>query len=263
MYKKQNKKVLTIDTAELKECSDIVSVVESTGSPVQVKNGNILCLCPFHSDRHLGSAMFSEKTKRFRCFACGAGSSGESVDIIQYVQQAMGMEFRDACEFVADASFSDISQFESEGEAPDKKFHRLNRERIKDLRIDGQERRYLEFDPRYNQIPDGAIVNFVLTKEEAEEYENKGFSTQKQWKEIDGTVTLTGWLIYQKVRMSAAKFAMENPEIFADLCSWKKQEVISDLKELGKDVEKKVFDRNEYNSLMAILKEQEQKVAKY
>ena len=120
-----------------------------------------------------------------------------------------------------------------------------------------------KFDPRYNQIPDGAIVNFVLTKEEAEEYENKGFSTQKQWKEIDGTVTLTGWLIYQKVRMSAAKFAMENPEIFADLCSWKKQEIISDLKELGKDVEKKVFDRNEYNSLMAILKEQEQKVAKY
>lgn len=51
----------SIDTAELKESADIVSVVESTGSPYQFKGENILCLCPFHNDRHIGSAMFDEK----------------------------------------------------------------------------------------------------------------------------------------------------------------------------------------------------------
>ena len=71
----------SIDTAELKESADIVSVVESTGSPVQVKGENILCLCPFHNDRHIGSAMFDEKTGYFHCFACGAGGKGNTVDI--------------------------------------------------------------------------------------------------------------------------------------------------------------------------------------
>ena len=99
----------SIDTAELKESADIVSVVESTGSPYQFKGENILCLCPFHNDRHIGSAMFDEKTGYFHCFACGAGGKGDTVDIIRYVQQAMNLDFRESCEFVAESSFSDIS----------------------------------------------------------------------------------------------------------------------------------------------------------
>ena len=127
----------SIDTAELKESADIVSVVESTGSPVQVKGENILCLCPFHNDRHIGSAMFDEKTGYFHCFACGAGGKGNTVDIIRYVQQAMNLDFRESWELVAESSFSDISQFETESEAPDKKFQRMNHKRLKELRLSG------------------------------------------------------------------------------------------------------------------------------
>ena len=155
----------SIDTAELKESADIVSVVESTGSPVH--NGeNILCLCPFHNDRHLGSAMFDKKTGYFHCFACGAGGKGNTVDIIRYVQQAMNLDFRGACEFVAESSFSDISQFETESEAPDKKFQRMNHKRLKELRLSGEEKCEPEFDLKNTQVPDGDIVNFVTTKEE-------------------------------------------------------------------------------------------------
>ena len=95
----------SIDTAELKESADIVSVVESTGSPVQVKGENILCLCPFHNDRHIGSAMFDEKTGYFHCFACGAGGKGNTVDIIRYVQQAMNLDFRGAVNLLQSRHF--------------------------------------------------------------------------------------------------------------------------------------------------------------
>ena len=252
----------SIDTAELKESADIVSVLESTGSPVQVKGENILCLCPFHNDRHIGSAMFDEKTGYFHCFACGAGGKGNTVDIIRYVQQAMNLDFRGACEFVAESPFSDISQFESESEASDKKFQRMNHKRLKELRLAGEERCEPEFDPKNTQVPDGDIVNFVTTKEEVMEYEKKGYSAQKQWQEIDGTVVLAGWLIYQRVKMSTAKLAMEDPEAFAALCAWKKQELLYEIKEKEKQVEDTVFDRDEYNDLMKILKAREQQVAK-
>ena len=252
----------SIDTAELKESADIVSVVESTGSPVQVKGENILCLCPFHNDRHIGSAMFDEKTGYFHCFACGAGGKGNTVDIIRYVQQAMNLDFRESCEFVAESSFSDISQFETESEAPDKKFQRMNHKRLKELRLSGEEKCEPEFDLKNTQVPDGDIINFVTTKEEVMEYEKKGYSAQKQWQEIDGTVVLAGWLIYQWVKMSTAKLAMEDPEAFAALCAWKKQELLYEIKEQEKQVENTVFDRGEYNDLMKILKAREQQVAK-
>ena len=252
----------SIDTMELKESADIVSVVESTGSPVQVKGKEILCLCPFHHDRNLSNAMFNTETGYFYCFVCHAGEKGDTVDIIRYVQQAMNLNFRDACEFVAESSFSDISQFESESEAPDKKFQRMNHKRLKELRLSGEEKREPEFDPKNTQVPDGNIINFVTTKEEAMEYEKKGYSAQKQWQEIDGTVVLAGWLIYQRVKMSTAKFAMEDPETFAAMCGWKKQESLQEIKAQEKQVEDTVFDRDEYNDLMKILKAREQQVAK-
>lgn len=251
-----------IDTAELKDCADLVSVIESTGSPVQEKNGNIWCLCPFHSDRHLGSAMFSERTKHFRCFACGAGEKGDSVDIIKYVQQSMGLDFRDACEFVAESSFEDLSQFESENEAADKKFQRMNKQRMKALRILGDEKRNFEFDPKYTQVPDGEVVNFVTTKEEAEKYEQKGYFSAKQWEEIDGTFVRTGWLIFRRMKMSTAKFAMDNPEIYADLCSWKKKELLNEVEHRKQKVEETVNNRDDYHFLMNFLSEKEKVIAR-
>ena len=62
--------------------------------------------------------------------------------------------------------------------------------------------------------------------------------------------------------MSTAKLDMEDPEAFAALCAWKKQELLYEIKEQEKQVENTVFDRGEYNDLMKILKAREQQVAK-
>lgn len=62
--------------------------------------------------------------------------------------------------------------------------------------------------------------------------------------------------------MSTAKFAMEDPETFAAMCEWKKQELLQEIKEQEKQVEDTVFDRDEYNDLMKILKAREQEIAK-
>ena len=55
---------------------------------------------------------------------------------------------------------------------------------------------------------------------------------------------------------------MEDPEAFAALCAWKKQELLYEIKEQEKQVEDTVFDRDEYNDLMKILKTREQQIAK-
>ena len=100
---------------EVRMKNDIVDVI-SQYVRLTRKGSSYFGLCPFHNDRHIGSAMFDEKTGYFHCFACGAGGKGNTVDIIRYVQQAMNLDFRESCEFVAESSFSDISQFETESE---------------------------------------------------------------------------------------------------------------------------------------------------
>ena len=62
--------------------------------------------------------------------------------------------------------------------------------------------------------------------------------------------------------MSTAQLAMEDPESYAALCAWKKQELLYEIKEQEKQVEDTVFDRDEYNDLMKILKTREQQIAK-
>jgi putative DNA primase/helicase len=82
---------LSIDTEALKARTDIVSVV---GAYVALKKrgAEFVGLCPFHADTN--PSFWVQPTKQFcHCFACGA-----SHDVISFVQEIEGLDFKAACD---------------------------------------------------------------------------------------------------------------------------------------------------------------------
>ena len=69
----------------------IEAVAERLGLRVRMHKA----LCPFHDDRH-PSLSFSVRRNTFRCFVCGA-----SGDTISLVQKVLGMNFLEACRWLA------------------------------------------------------------------------------------------------------------------------------------------------------------------
>lgn len=237
----------TIDTAMLKDIADIETVIEAVGERYVSAGNYVKCLCPFHNDRHIKNAMFNKTTKRFYCYACNT-----SADLISYTQKQMQMNFQDTCNFIADACGIADDMFKKAKEDPVKKKKRLNAGKFKALRIDGkQKRKYRGENFNASQVPDGAIVNFVQTEEEAQKYRKKGYSYKKCWQEDEnGLVYLAGFYIYKKNKMSAARLMMKNPELFVQLMRWKKSELLNILNENKKKVEGTVFDMDEYDLYM-------------
>ena len=236
-----------IDTDQLKEIADIEACVEATGEMNRKKGRYLYCTCPFHNDRHIGNAMFNLDKHRFFCYACH-----KSADIIDYVQKSMNMGFQETCSFIAEASALNLDDISQSKEDPVKKKKRLNAGKFKALRIDGkQKRKYRGENFNASQVPDGAIVNFVQTEEEAQKYRKKGYSYKKCWQEDEnGLVYLAGFYIYKKNKMSAARLMMKNPELFVQLMRWKKSELLNILNENEKKVEETVFDMDEYDLYM-------------
>ena len=62
------------------------------------RNGNVLCLCPFHDDKTVGS--FVVYKNGFHCFSCG-----EHGDIIALAMQIFQCDFKEACEKIAGEKF--------------------------------------------------------------------------------------------------------------------------------------------------------------
>lgn len=75
----------------LKSAADIADVV---GQYVELhhKGKDLLGLCPFHNDQHLGSFVVSPSRGTYHCFACNAGG-----DAIDFVQKMEHVSFLQAC----------------------------------------------------------------------------------------------------------------------------------------------------------------------
>lgn len=68
--------------------------IESSVGPSEWVIGG---LCPFHSDRRVGSFRLNLHTGAFRCFACGARGG----DVIAFVRLRHCLTFREAIQHLA------------------------------------------------------------------------------------------------------------------------------------------------------------------
>ncbi len=75
-----------------------VDVVEVVGDYVALKKAgrNFKGLCPFHSEK-TASFMVNPELQIYKCFGCGKGG-----DVISFIEEMEGVEFREALEMLAD-----------------------------------------------------------------------------------------------------------------------------------------------------------------
>ena len=76
---------------------DIADVCESLGIEITVRHRTRQLLCPFHSDKHLGSCVI--RKNRIQCFACN-----KTADTIELVRHVRNYTFIEACNYIADIS---------------------------------------------------------------------------------------------------------------------------------------------------------------
>ena len=91
---------LSDDTIEKLKGLDIRDVADRLGVELPRGNGNARCFnqeAHAHGDRH-GSLGFNVKTNTFKCFACGI--SGDPIALVQAYNK---VEFREACEWLANS----------------------------------------------------------------------------------------------------------------------------------------------------------------
>lgn len=78
----------------LKNEIDVSVVLDTLGVETKEKGNKIWFLCPFHSDKNIGSAYFTEKGY-YTCFSCGAKG-----DIFDFVMEYNKSSFSEAIEFL-------------------------------------------------------------------------------------------------------------------------------------------------------------------
>ena len=70
-----------IDIRRIKDAASIKDIMEQDFGFSLRKTGNSYeCLCPFHTDRNLGSFKVDVKRNIYHCFSCGA--AGGPVDFL-------------------------------------------------------------------------------------------------------------------------------------------------------------------------------------
>ena len=79
---------------EVKRRNRITDVI-SRFVPLKRAGSNMVGCCPFHSEKTPSFTVFSG-TESYYCFGCGAGG-----DVITFVMQSEGLEYRDAVEQLA------------------------------------------------------------------------------------------------------------------------------------------------------------------
>ena len=84
-----------IDIRRIKDSASIKEVMEEFGLHLKKEGPNYTCLCPFHSDRHLGSFKVNMQRNMYHCFSCGA--SGGPVD---FLMDYAGYTFPDAIRYL-------------------------------------------------------------------------------------------------------------------------------------------------------------------
>lgn len=86
-----------LDKFNIQRIVDAASVVDVISDYIQLKKcgSEYQCLCPFHSDRHMGSFKVSPRINRYHCFSCEA--DGDAVD---FLRSYAGMSFPDAIKYL-------------------------------------------------------------------------------------------------------------------------------------------------------------------
>src|SRR5689334_19623050 len=82
------------DVEEVKERLDVAEIIGGY-IPLKQAGRNLKASCPFHSEK-TASFMVSPEKGIWHCFGCGEGG-----DVIKFVMQYEGLEFREALELLA------------------------------------------------------------------------------------------------------------------------------------------------------------------
>ena len=91
--------------------SDLKRVFEAKGITLKKSGADLVCKCPFHSDKNPSLHVNLERGL-WNCFGCGEGG-----DAIQFVRRAYGYSFREAIEYLANTANIPIEREEPLTEA--------------------------------------------------------------------------------------------------------------------------------------------------
>lgn len=80
----------------IKAAAKIRDVLEDRGVELFRKGRNLLGLCPFHADRHIGSFVVNEQTNSCWCYSCEKG--GDPIKVLMTLE---GMTYPDALRYLA------------------------------------------------------------------------------------------------------------------------------------------------------------------
>jgi len=97
------------------DVKDRLDIVEVVAGYVKLTNAgsNMRGLCPFHREK-TPSFMVSKEKQIFHCFGCGKGG-----DVITFIQEIEGMEFKEALRFLAERASLDYRRYQSAAGKPE------------------------------------------------------------------------------------------------------------------------------------------------
>ena len=94
---------------------DILTVIRDCGKPLRRSGSKYKTLCPWHSDRSLGSFVVYPQNNSCACFSCGHGGS-----VIDYYMAEKNVDFKTAC---AELQSAYIDSSEGATRTPQREYH--------------------------------------------------------------------------------------------------------------------------------------------
>ena len=89
-------KIDQITEQKIKAAAKIVDVFADAGITLHRQGSSLVCLCPFHEDRHMGSFIVNARGNYYKCFSCGA-----SGDPVKFVMEYYGKKYPEALRYLA------------------------------------------------------------------------------------------------------------------------------------------------------------------
>lgn len=121
-----------LDISILRNVIDVQTVLDTLNIDYVKKGKRFWILCPFHNDRHVGSAFINENGY-FKCFACG-----EDGDVFTLVQKVKNCTFVQAVFFLGSLfGVLDVEEYDSEKDILLKEYrmYKLSKEETEALQI--------------------------------------------------------------------------------------------------------------------------------
>lgn len=110
-----------MDAAE--EVKSHLDIVDIAGEYLQLKpagSGSFKALCPFHQEK-TPSFFVNRQRQSWHCFGCDKGG-----DMISFVMEMEGMDFRDALELLAQKAGITLPAFDNKASGERKRLHEIN-----------------------------------------------------------------------------------------------------------------------------------------